>query len=179
MIFKFGNSVPDVAEGCFIAPTAVVLGDVVIGKGSSVWFNAVVRGDMHSIRIGEETNVQDNCVLHVTTEFFPLSIGSQVTIGHGAVVHGCTVGDRCLIGMGACVLDGAVIGDESVVAAGALVGEGVEFPPRSLIMGVPARKIRDIKDAEVSRILEGCKSYAWANSRYLAGECVDLTGAGD
>lgn len=175
MIMTFRNARPVIGEGCYIAPTAVVIGDVAIGRGSSVWFNAVVRGDVHSIRIGSETNVQDCCVLHVTTEFFPLTIGDRVTIGHGAVVHGCTVGSTCLIGMGAMVLDGAVIGDESVVAAGTLVPEGAEFPPRSLIMGVPGKRVREIKDSEVSRIMEGCLNYAWTNAEYLGGAAVDIT----
>lgn len=173
MIMTFRNARPRISEGCYIAPTAVVIGDVVLGKGSSVWFNAVVRGDVNSIRIGSETNVQDCCVLHVTTEFFPLSIGDRVTIGHGALVHGCTVGSTCLIGMGARILDGAIIGDESVVAAGTVVAEGAEFPPRSLIMGVPGKKVREIKDSEVSRIMEGCLNYAWTTAEYLAGAAVD------
>lgn len=178
MILTYRNARPVIAEGCYVAPTAAVIGDVVIGKGSSVWFSAVVRGDSHSIRIGSETNVQDGSVLHVTTEFFPLTIGNQVTIGHAAVVHGCTVGNRVLIGMGARVLDGAIIGDESVVAAGCVVPEGAEFPPRSLIMGVPGKRVREIKDSEVSRIMEGCLNYAWTTAEYLAGAAVDIESEG-
>ena len=176
MICTFGNITPKIGDGCYIAPNAMVIGDVVLARGSSVWFNAVVRGDVNSIRIGEETNIQDGSVLHVTSNLFPLSIGSQVTVGHMAVLHGSTVGDRVLIGMGALVLDGAVIGDESVVAAGSVVPEGAVFPPRSLLMGVPAKKVREITDAEVGRILEGCKNYSWATARYLEGACNE-TGA--
>lgn len=176
MVFSFNGVAPRLGEGVFIAPGATVLGDVEIGRSSSVWFGSVVRGDSHWIRIGEDTNIQDGAVLHVTTGLFPLSIGSSVTIGHRAVVHGCNVGDRVLIGMGALVLDGAVIGEESVVAAGALVPEGAVFPPRSLIMGVPGKVVRPVADAEVFRILESCRIYRAAAADYLAGRCVDITG---
>lgn len=174
MVFSFKGAAPSLGEGVFVAPTAVVVGDVTVGAGSSVWFNAVVRGDSHWIRIGEETNVQDGAVLHVTAGLFPLIIGSQVTIGHMAVVHGCTVGDRVLIGMGAHVLDGAVIGEESVVAAGALVPEGAVFGPRSLIMGVPGKRVREVGEAEVSRILASCRNYRQTTADYLSAALVDM-----
>lgn len=173
MILTFKDAVPRLGPGVYVAPTAAVIGDVVMGKGSSIWFGAVARGDSHSIRIGEDTNIQDGSMLHVTGDFFPLTIGSEVTIGHRAVVHGCTIGDRVLIGMGAVILDGAEIGSESVVAAGAVVAEGAKFPPRSLLMGIPARKVRDIADSEVSRILEGAKTYRNTTAEYLAGAAVD------
>lgn len=175
MIMTYKNTRPIFGAGSYVAPTAVVIGDVVMGAESSVWFNAVVRGDVNSIRIGKRTNVQDGSVLHVTTEFFPLTIGDEVTIGHRAVVHGATVGNRVLIGMGAVILDGATIGDDSVVAAGCVVPEGAEFPPRSLIMGVPAKKVRTLNDSDVSRILDGPINYEKSVKSYLAGDAVDIT----
>lgn len=152
MIAPFGNAKPRLAPGAFVAPTAAVIGDVELGEASSIWFHTVVRGDVHRIRIGARTNVQDACVLHVTGGRHPLHIGDDVSIGHRAVVHGCTVGHRVLIGMGAVVLDGAVIGDDSIVGAGAVVPEGAAFPPRSVLLGVPARRVREVTQAEVARI---------------------------
>ena len=134
----------------WIAPGAVVVGDVEIGEDSSVWFGSVVRGDIHHIRIGARTNLQDHCVVHVTRERFPTRIGDEVTVGHRATVHGCTVGDGALVGIGATVLDGAVIGEEALVAAGAVVAPGVEIPPRTLARGIPARTARELRPEEIA-----------------------------
>jgi carbonic anhydrase/acetyltransferase-like protein (isoleucine patch superfamily) len=168
MMLSFGGKSPRLGEGVFLAPTATLIGDVTLGEGSSVWFGTVVRGDVHTIRIGARTNVQDLSLLHVTGGKFALTIGDDVTIGHHCVVHGCTVGSRVLIGMGAVVLDGATIGEESIVAAGAVVPEGATFPPRSLLMGIPAKKVRDITDADVARILEGRDNYKELQALYRA-----------
>ena len=178
MIMSYKNVKPVIGPGVYIAPTAVVIGDVVLGEGSSVWFGTVVRGDVNSIRIGKKTNVQDNSVLHVTSERFPLTIGDEVTIGHRAVVHGATVGNRVLVAMGAVVLDGSEIGDESVVAAGAVVPEGAKFPPRSVIMGIPGKRVRELSDEDVARIMEGVVNYEKAVKSYLAGDAVDMDAAG-
>jgi carbonic anhydrase/acetyltransferase-like protein (isoleucine patch superfamily) len=158
MVHAIGSWVPDVERALFIAWNATVAGDVVLGRDVSVWFGATVRGDMAGIRIGDETNVQDGCTLHVDTDA-PLTIGRGVTIGHNAVLHGCTVEDECLIGMGAVVLNGAVIGAGSVVGAGALVTEAKVFPPRSLIVGSPAKALRQVDDQMLARIHRGSASY--------------------
>ncbi len=136
----------------FVAKGARVVGDVEIGEESSVWFNAVVRGDTSSVRIGARTNIQDGAVVHTDTGK-PCTVGDECTIGHNAVIHGCTIGNGCLIGMGAIVLSGAVVGDESLVAAGALVPEGKEFPSRSLLVGSPAKVIRALGDDDVDRLI--------------------------
>lgn len=168
MLLSHKGIQPKLGEGVFIAPTALVVGDVQIGDGSSVWFGAVVRGDMHWIRIGRETNIQDLCVLHVTTGRHPLTVGSEVTVGHRVVLHGCTVGDRVLVGMGSVLLDGCVIGDESIVAAGSLVPEGAVFPPRSVLMGAPAKRVREATDADIARILEGRDNYRHTAAVFLS-----------
>jgi len=152
MIQPFRGCTPRLAPDAFVAPTAAVIGDVELGAGSSLWFHTVVRGDVHRIRIGARTNVQDSCVLHVTGGRHPLDVGDDVSIGHRAVVHGCTVGHRVLVGMGAVILDGARIGDDSIVGAGAVVPEGAEFPPRSVLLGVPVRRVREVTEAEMARI---------------------------
>jgi len=150
--------------------SSVVIGDSVIGAGSSLWFNVVVRGDVNYIRIGERTNVQDNSVLHVTNNTHPLIIGSDVTIGHSVTLHGCTVKDRCLIGMGAVILDGAVIGEDSLVGAGALVTEATVVPPGSLVLGMPAKVARKLKPAEIARILRSSENYTGYVKNYRAEE---------
>ncbi|MBI2619910.1 MAG: gamma carbonic anhydrase family protein [Ignavibacteriales bacterium] len=150
-----------------MAPGASIVGDVEIGARCSVWFNAVIRGDVNTIRIGEETNIQDNAVLHVTHQTHPLRIGSRVTIGHGAIVHGATVGDCCLIGMGARVLDGAVLSPYSFVAAGSLVLEGFEVPEGVLIAGLPARVRRALTNEEREKLLQSAKSYVQYAESYL------------
>jgi carbonic anhydrase/acetyltransferase-like protein (isoleucine patch superfamily) len=152
MVHPFRGIVPSLDASVFLAPSAEIVGDVVIGARSSVWFNATVRGDVHWIRIGEETNIQDNAVVHVTGGTGPATIGNRVTVGHSAVVHACTIEDRVLIGMGAIVLDQAVIGTGSIVGAGALVTGRTAVPPGSLVYGNPARVIRPLTDEERASI---------------------------
>ena len=142
-----------------MAPTAVVLGDVAIGLDSSIWFHAVVRGDVNSIRIGRRTNVQDLCRIHVSSRTHPTVVGDDVTLGHRVILHGCTVGDRVLVGMGAIVLDGAVIGEDSIVGAGALVTRGTVIPPGSLVLGTPARVKRRLTEEEKRSIVDSAAHY--------------------
>jgi carbonic anhydrase/acetyltransferase-like protein (isoleucine patch superfamily) len=160
----FGKE-PKIPESAWIAPSADVLGDVTMGEHSSVWFQCVVRGDVHWIKIGDNTNVQDGAVLHVTNGRYPLTIGSRVTIGHKAMLHGCTVGDDCLIGMGAILLDDVEVGSGSVVAAGALLPPGKKYPPNSLILGSPAKAVRTLTPEQQKDLIEiGWQNYV----RYVA-----------
>ena len=159
MLRPFRGAMPTVHETAYIDLSAQVIGDVVIGEASSVWMNVVIRGDVHRIRIGDRTNVQDLTCIHVMRDTNPTLIGDDVTIGHGAVVHGCTIEDRVLIGMGAIILNGAVIGHDSIVAAGTLVVEGAEIPPRSLVLGNPAKRVRAITDDELERIQRAARNY--------------------
>ena len=163
-ILSHGGIVPQVEEAALVTASSILVGDVRLGKDASVWFAAVLRGDLRHIEIGEESNIQDGCLLHVTREL-PVVVGSRVTVGHGAILHGCVIGKGSLVGMGATILDGAVIGEESVVAAGALVPEGKVFPPRSLIMGVPGKVVRQVSDEEAARLQEQARRYvelAWS-----------------
>jgi carbonic anhydrase/acetyltransferase-like protein (isoleucine patch superfamily) len=148
---------PDIHPTAFVAPTAVIMGDVTLGEESSVWYTAVLRGDMAPIRIGARTNIQDATIVHVD-EGVPCTIGDRVGVGHRVILHGCTVADECLIGMGSILLNGCVIGTGSVIAAGAVVPEGMEVPPGSLVMGVPGRVVRPV-DAELARRIAG----TWAH----------------
>jgi carbonic anhydrase/acetyltransferase-like protein (isoleucine patch superfamily) len=159
MIHTYRGIKPRIHPSVYVAEGAQIVGDVEIGKDSSVWFNAVIRGDVHFIRIGERTNIQDNSVLHVTHEKFPLVIGSDVTIGHGAIVHAATLKDCCLIGMGAKVLDDATVGPYSLVAAGALVLEHFEVPEGALVAGVPARVKRMLTQEEREQIAQSAHNY--------------------
>jgi len=152
----------------FVAPGAFLVGRVVLGEDVSLWFNAVVRGDNEVIHIGARTNIQDGAVLH-SDDGFPLSIGSDCTIGHAAIVHGCSIGDGCLVGMGATILNGAVIGAGSLVGANALVTEGKVYPERSLIVGAPAKAIRQLDDAAVAKLLASAAHYAANARRFAAG----------
>ncbi len=158
MIHRIGAKVPDVGRAAFIAWNAEVAGAVTLGEDTSIWFGAAVRGDLAPITVGARTNVQDNATLHVDRDA-PLSIGAGVTVGHNAVLHGCAVGDDCLVGMGAVVLTGAVIGAESIVGAGALVTERAAFPPRSLILGSPAKAVRVLDDAAVRAVRGNAATY--------------------
>lgn len=145
-------------QDTFVAPTAAVVGDVTLGAGSSVWYHAVLRGDMAPITIGDNSNIQDGCLLHVA-ESFPLQIGNYVTTGHGAILHGCTIEDGVLIGMGAIVLDGAVIGEGSIIGAGALIPEGKVIPPRSLVVGVPGKVIRELDEDKAAELIVHAEKY--------------------
>lgn len=147
-MLPFGSLRPRIDPSAWIAPGATVVGDVEIGPDSSVFFGCVLRGDVHAIRIGSRTNVQDNSVLHVTKERFPTWLGDEVTVGHRAVVHGCRVGDGALIGIGAIVMDGAEVGEEALVGAGALVPPGATVPPGALVIGAPARIVRSLSASE-------------------------------
>ncbi len=158
MIHKFQEKTPVVDGASYIAWNAEVIGDVVLEEETSIWYSATIRGDIDSIRIGWGTNVQDNAALHVD-EGVPLRIGRSVTIGHGAIVHGCIVGDGVLIGMGAILLNRSQVGDHSIVGAGALVTEGKKFPARSLIVGAPARAVRQVTEEEIERIEENARNY--------------------
>jgi carbonic anhydrase/acetyltransferase-like protein (isoleucine patch superfamily) len=156
--YRLGAEVPQVAEDVFVAPGAHVLGRVRLARGSSVWYNAVLRGDVDSIEIGEHSNVQDGCVIHVDAGF-PCRVGRRVTIGHNAILHGCTVEDGAMVGMGATLLNGSRIGRGALVAAGALVPEGADIPAGMLAMGVPARAVRPLREEEVARIEGGADHY--------------------
>jgi carbonic anhydrase/acetyltransferase-like protein (isoleucine patch superfamily) len=145
---------PVIPEDVFIAPNATVVGDVVMGESCSIWFNAVVRGDVNAIRMGNKVNVQDNAVIHCTYEKHATTIGNNVSIGHSAIVHGCKVNDNVLIGMGAIVMDRVEVGSNSIVAAGAVVLEGTIIPPGSIFAGVPAKKVKDISPEMVSGEIE-------------------------
>jgi carbonic anhydrase/acetyltransferase-like protein (isoleucine patch superfamily) len=153
----------------WIAPGVVVTGDVTLGAGASVWFGCVLRGDIAPITVGERTNIQDLSVIHVDTDQ-PCVIGNDVAIGHRAIVHGCTVGDECLIGMGAIVLSHAVIGRGSVIGAGAVVREGTIIPPRSLVVGVPARDVGTVRDDLLARTRTTVEHYVELSARYRAGQ---------
>jgi len=169
MIRTFQGIKPTVPQSCFIEDTAVVIGDVVMGEECSAWFHAVIRGDVNYIRIGNRTNVQDLCMLHVTHDTHPLIIGDDVTIGHNVVLHGCTIHNRVLVGMGAIIMDGAVIGEDSVVGAGALVTEGTIVPPKSLILGSPAKVKRPVTEQELAWIRESAQNYIRYSRQYLSG----------
>ena len=168
MLRPYRSVLPEVASTAFVDESAQVIGDVVVGDDSSVWMNAVLRGDVNPIRVGDRTNVQDGCIVHVMSGSHPTTLGDDVTVGHGAVLHGCSVDDRCLVAMGAIVLNGAVIGTESIVAAGTLVVEGMTIPPRSLVMGSPARVRRSLTDDEVTSIQRYADHYVQYKNEYLS-----------
>lgn len=159
MIAGVQGRVPRLAATAFVAPTAIVVGDVVLGEESSVWYGAVLRGDIVGIRVGARSNIQDHCMLHTSTGGPDAVVGSGVTVGHRAIIHGATVGDGCLIGMGAILLDGCVIGEESLVAAGAVVREGLIVPPRSFVAGVPAVIRGPIPPGKLAQLAEAADTY--------------------
>jgi carbonic anhydrase/acetyltransferase-like protein (isoleucine patch superfamily) len=159
---------PRIGARVFVAENATLIGDVELGDDCSIWYGAVLRGDVHSIRIGPRTNIQDNCVLHVTNGTHPIDIAEEVTIGHGVIAHGCTISRGALIGMGSRVLDGARVGELALIGAGALVGEGMEIPPRMLAVGVPARVKRDLRIDEIARLEQSWRHYIEYKERYLS-----------
>jgi gamma-carbonic anhydrase len=148
LILPFAGRFPRIDPEAWVAPGVAVIGDVEIGPGSSLWFGSVVRGDVHSVRIGARTNLQDLCVVHVTRHLFSTHLGDEITVGHRAVVHGCRIGDGALIGIGAIVLDGAEVGEEALIGAGAVVTPGTKIPARVLALGAPARVIRVLSASE-------------------------------
>jgi len=167
MLRPYRGRLPVVDPSAYIDESAQVVGDVTIGAESSVWLNVVIRGDVNPIRIGARSNVQDGTVVHVQNRTHPTFIGDEVTIGHGALIHGCTLKDRTLVGMGAIVLNGAVVGEDSIVAAGSLVTEGTVVPPRSMVMGSPARVRRPLSDTEVASILQYARNYVAYRLDYM------------
>ncbi len=165
-VYELGEDRPSVPEDCWLAPDAQVVGKVFLAGGVNVWFGAAIRGDLAPIHIGRDTNIQDGCVLHVD-EDFPLRIGERVTVGHGALLHGCTLEDEVLVGMGATVLNGAHVGQGSLIGAGALLREGERIPPFSLVLGVPATVRRSLPEDETLRShLEAAAGYVEQSRRY-------------
>jgi carbonic anhydrase/acetyltransferase-like protein (isoleucine patch superfamily) len=154
LILPVNGVAPTFGSNCYLAPNSTVVGDVVMGNDCSVWFQAVVRGDVHYIKIGNKVNIQDGAILHCTYQKAPLNIGNNVSIGHRAVVHGCTVHDNVLIGMGAIVMDNAVIGENSIIAAGAIVLENTIVEPNSIYAGIPAKKVKDTDKEKFKNLIE-------------------------
>jgi carbonic anhydrase/acetyltransferase-like protein (isoleucine patch superfamily) len=168
MIRTWQGHTPRIPASCYIDPSAQLLGDVVLGENSSVWMNAVLRGDVHSIRVGANSNVQDCSVLHGQRNLYSVSVGDWVTIGHNATVHGCVVEDECLIGIGSRVLNNCRVGTGSIIAAGAVVPENTVVPPRTLWAGVPAKMRRELGEADRKLILEYAQNYLDYVKMYLA-----------
>ncbi len=168
MILPFKGVFPSIAEDAFIAQTAVITGDVVVGKESSVWYGCVMRGDVHRIRVGQRTNIQDGTIVHVTRDRFACIIGSDITIGHRAVLHGCTLEDGCFVGMGATVMDGAVVEGGAMVAAGALVTPGKVVKRGELWGGSPAKFLRRLTEEELAFFPLSATQYAALGAEYLA-----------
>ena len=166
MISKFEDKFPVVHPTAFVAENATVIGDVEIGEDSSIWFGSVVRGDVNFIRIGERTNIQDNCVIHVSGGTHPTVLGNEITVGHRVLLHGCTVDDRCLIGMGAILMDGVHVGEECLVGAGSLLTPGTIVPPRSLVIGSPARVKRELTSDEIAFLDRSWRNYTELKLRY-------------
>jgi carbonic anhydrase/acetyltransferase-like protein (isoleucine patch superfamily) len=166
MIYRFKDQAPDIGRGSFIAPDAVLIGRVRIGERSGVWFGSVIRGDVDRIVIGDETNIQDLCVVHVDAAV-PAVIGSRVTVGHRAILHGCRIDDECVVGMGSVIQNRARVGSHSIVASGSVVREGFEVPAGTLVAGVPAVVKRELTDAEIDYIGELADIYIGRARLYL------------
>lgn len=169
IVLPYEGKEPKFGARVFIADNASIIGDVELAEDVSIWFGVVLRGDIHHIKVGARSNIQDNSVLHVEHETGPALIGEQVTIGHSATVHGCTVGSGALIGIGATVLSHAVVGEQALIGAGALVPEGMEVPPRTLVLGVPGKVRRDLTAEELQRLDRSWKNYVDYKDRYLRG----------
>jgi gamma-carbonic anhydrase len=165
-VLSFEGNSPSLGRDVFLAPNATVIGKVVIGDESNVWFSAVLRGDVGSITIGRRTNIQDLAMVHMTGDVSDTRIGDDVTVGHGAIVHGCDIGHRCLVGMGSILLDNVVVGDECVIGAGALLPQRMVVPTGSLVFGSPARIVRPATDAERRLGLQGAQTYLELARKY-------------
>jgi carbonic anhydrase/acetyltransferase-like protein (isoleucine patch superfamily) len=178
IIQPYGGRAPRLHPTVHVAPGAVVVGDVELGEGASLWFGAVVRGDVNHVRIGARTNIQDHTVVHVTSGTHPTIVGDEVTVGHRVVLHGCTVERRALVGIGAIVLDGAVVGEEAMVGAGALVPPGMVVPPRVLVLGSPARVKRPLTPDEIAHLARSAERYAGLAATYVAEAAARAGGGG-
>lgn len=168
MIRSYKGTSPTIPDTCYVDESAQVIGDVVLGEHASIWMNAVVRGDVHSIRIGANSNIQDCSVMHGMLNQWPVVVGDWVTVGHSVTLHGCVVEDRCLIGMGVVILNGARIGEGSIIAAGTLVPEGSVIEPRSLVMGVPGKVRKQLTEDDQETILRYARNYLGYKEQYLA-----------
>lgn len=172
MILPFENKTPQIGADCFLAPQSIVIGDVQLGEGSSVWFQTVIRGDVNSIRIGKKTNIQDLTMIHVTNRDAPKPaatvIGDEVTIGHKVIVHGATIGNRCLIGMGSILLDGVVVEDDCIIGAGAVVTMGTRIPAGHMAYGNPAKVVRPLTEAEKAFLPKSAEHYFRLAQKYLS-----------
>lgn len=168
MIRSYRGISPKIPATCYVDDSAQVIGDVALGENASIWMNAVVRGDVHYIRIGANSNIQDGSVLHGMLGQWPVEVGDWVTVGHGVTLHGCVVEDRCLVGIGVIVLNGARIGEGSILAAGTLIPEKMAIPPRSLVMGAPGKVRRELDDSDQEMILRYAKNYQGYREQYLA-----------
>lgn len=164
---RFLHAKPQIAEAAFVAANATLIGDVRLGRDSSVFYGAVLRGDIDTIRIGEGTNVQDGCIIHLADDL-GATVGAYCTIGHAAIIHACTVGDLCLVGMQAVILDGAEIGDECLIGAGALVTSRTKIPPRSLVLGSPAKVVRPLTEAEIFSLRTSADKYIAVSRAHAA-----------
>ncbi len=167
MIINYLDKKPKIDEGAIVFKTAVIIGDVELKKGANVWFGSVVRGDVNSISIGENTNIQDNATVHVTSDTFPTVIGDEVTIGHNAVIHGTTIGNRVLVGMGAVLLDGCVIGNNCVIAANSILRNGTVIPEGVLVAGNPAKIKRELSADEIDGLKRSAANYVKYSLNYL------------
>ncbi|MGI5849902.1 MAG: gamma carbonic anhydrase family protein [Christensenellales bacterium] len=165
MIQTVDGKYPDKHKSAYVHPSAILVGDVTLGKESGIWPCAVLRGDMGSITIGEKTNIQDGCVLHATE--IKLSVGSQVTVGHGALLHSCDIGDRSVIGMGAIILDAAKIGEDCIIAAGTIIPGGKVIPPRSVVMGNPYQIVREVTQQDIDGAAKNCEEYCLLAKTYI------------
>ena len=167
MIKQFGSNNPQLGRDVYISESAAVIGDVTLGDEVNIWFGAVLRGDMHYIRVGSRSNIQDNAVVHVTTTVSPTTIGKNVTVGHGSIIHGCSIEDNCMIGMGSVVMDDAVVGAGSLIGAGALVPPNMKIQPKSLVVGMPGKVVREVTDEEYQMIIDRPQEYIDLAEQYL------------
>jgi carbonic anhydrase/acetyltransferase-like protein (isoleucine patch superfamily) len=169
MLHKYKSKFPEIAPGCFVAPSAEIIGDIKIGEGSSVWFNATIRADLNPIRIGKCVSIQDNCTVHVSRDD-PTEIADDVVIGHGAIIHGARVGSKTIIGMGAILLNGSKIGRSCIIGAGSVVTEGAEIPDNSIAFGTPAKVVKFATPEHIERIRRNVEEYSRLNCDYLTME---------
>lgn len=165
MIYKFKEYAPKIAEKCFVAVNSSVVGNVMIAKDSSIWFGAVVRGDTNQIIIGESTNIQDNCTIHSDGNF-PVKLGDGITVGHNCIIHGCSIKNNCLIGMGSIILNGAEIGESSIIGAGSLITQNTKIPSGTLCFGSPVKVVRKLTEEEIDSIKESAKHYVELSKFY-------------